>query len=135
MKSTIHEHQRKLIRVSKKLLLITVLLVVATTKSTAQVKNAIAIENLGTAFSKKENNEFKIVAHEEVDVNLNFTLKKSEAFTVLILDQNRKVVFSQDYDKEGHNRIAFTMNEKEQYTVKLSHPKLLTNVIVTTAEN
>lgn len=119
----------------QKLLLITVLLVVAATKSLAQVKNAIEIKNLGTEFSTKENNEFKIVAHEEVDVNLKFNLKKEDSFNVLILDEHKNIVFLQEYIKEGENKIAFTMDEEEQYTVKLSNPKLLTNVIVTTAEN
>jgi DNA repair protein RadC len=119
----------------KKLLLITVLLVVATTKSVAQVKNAIEIKNLEQEFSKKERNEFKIVAHEEVDVNLKFQLKKEEAFNVLILDRQNRIVFSREYYTEGENKIAFTMDQDEQYTVKLSNPKQLTNVIVTTVEN
>lgn len=119
----------------QKLILIAALLVVSATKSLAQVKNAIEIKNLETAFSKKENNEFQIIAHEEVDVNLKFELKKEDAFEVVVLDQNEKVVFSKGYNKEGENKIAFTMDQDEQYTVKLSNPNLLTNVIVTTVEN
>jgi hypothetical protein len=119
----------------KKLLLITVLLVVATTKSVAQIKNAIEIKNLEQEFSKKERNEFKIVAHEEVEVNLKFELKKEDAFNVLILDRQNRIVFSREYYTEGENKIAFTMDQDEQYTVKLSNPKQLTNVIVTTVEN
>ncbi|MCF6132934.1 hypothetical protein [Flavobacterium wongokense] len=118
----------------QKLLLITVLLVLSVTKSLAQVKNAIEIQNLETEFSKKENNEFKIVAHEDVDVNLKFKLKKEDAFDVLILDADKNIVFSKGYCKEGENKIAFTMDQDEQYTVKLSNPKLLTNVSVTTVE-
>jgi hypothetical protein len=118
-----------------KLLLITAMLVASVTSSFAQVKNAIEIKNLEKEFSKKENNEFKIVAHEEVDVNLKFNLKKEDSFNVLIIDRHENIIFSQEYYKEGENKIAFTMGEDEQYTVRLSNPKLLTNVIVTTAEN
>lgn len=135
MKSKIHEHQRKLTLVSKKLLLITVLMIAAVIKSNAQVKNAIEIQNLTQEFSKKESNEFKIVAHEEVDVNLKFNLKKEDSFNLLIVDGHEKIVFSQEYSKEGENKIAFTMEQDEQYTVKLKNPRLLTNVIVTTVED
>lgn len=119
----------------KKLLLITVLLVAATTKLMAQNNNAIEIKSFEKEFSKKENNEFKIIAHEDVDINLKFNLKKENAFNVLILDNNKKIVFTQEYFKEGENKIAFTMEEDQQYLVKLSNQKKLTNVIVTIAEN
>lgn len=119
----------------KKLLLITVLLVAATTTALAQVKNAIEIKSLEKEFSKKGNNEFKIIAHEDVDVDLKFNLKKENSFNVLIVDQHEKIVFSKEYYNEGENKIAFTMEQDEHYTVRLSNPKLLTNIIVTTAEN
>lgn len=119
----------------KKLLLITVLLVASATTALAQTKNAIEINSLEKEFSKKGNNEFKIVAHEDVDVNLKFTLKKENSFNVLIIDQREKIVFSKEYHNEGENKIAFTMDQDEQYTVMLSNSKLLTNIIVTTAEN
>ena len=119
----------------KKLLLITVLLVVATTKLIAQNKEAIEIKKNENEISKKENNEFKIVAHEEVDVNLKINLKKEETINLLILDNNKKIVFSREYYKEGENKIAFTMNEDEQYSVKVSSPKQPTNVIVCMTEN
>lgn len=118
----------------KKSLLITVLLVVVATNVIAQTK-AIEIKNQETEISKKENNEFKIVAHEEVDVNLKFNLKKENAFNVLILDKLKNIVFSREYIKEGENKIEFTMEEEEQYIVKLSNPNQLTNVIVAIAEN
>ena len=136
MKSKIHEFQKNNFKsMSKKLLLITGLLVAATTTALAQTKNAIEINSLEKEFSKKGNNEFKIVAHEDVDVNLKFTLKKENSFSVLIVDQQEKIVFSKEYYNEGENKIAFTMDQDEQYTVTLSNSKLLTNVIVTTAEN
>jgi hypothetical protein len=119
----------------KKIILITALLLAAVTKSEAQVKKAVEIENLGKEFSSRENNEFKITANEEVDVNLQFQLKKEDSFNVLITDEKNKVVFSRMYYAEGENNIAFTMDENEQYTVKLSNPKLLTTVVVVTAEN
>ena len=57
----------------KKLLLITVLLVLAATKLMAQNNDAIEIK-------KNETNQFKIVANEEVDINLKFNLQKRRCF-------------------------------------------------------
>lgn len=110
-------------------------MIAAAIKSSAQVKSAIEIKNLTQEFSKKQNNEFSIVAHEEVDVNLRFNLKKDDSFNLLIVDKHENIVFSQEYSKEGENKIAFTMEQDEHYTVKLTNPKLLTNVIVTTVED
>lgn len=119
----------------KKLLLITVFLVAITTKSVAQLSTAIEIKSFEKEISKKENNEFKIVAHEDVDINLKFNLKKEDTFNVLILDNRENIVFSREYYQEGENKIAFSMEDDEQYTVKLSNLKQPTNVIVTMREN
>lgn len=119
----------------KKLLLIAVIMAAATATSVAQIKSGIEIKNLNQELSKKENNEFKIVAHEEVAVNLKFNLKKEDSFNLLITDEHENIVFNKEYSKEGENKIAFTMNEQEQYTVKLTNPKLLTKVIVKTQKN
>jgi hypothetical protein len=70
----------------KNLVLITVFLVVATIKLMAQEKSAIEVKNIekqsfgaintDANISEKENNQFQIVANENVDVNLKFNLKK-----------------------------------------------------------
>ena len=97
----------------KKLLLITVLLVVATTKSIAQNKEAIKIKKNEKEISKTESNQFKVIAHQDLDINLKFNLKNEEAINVLIINNNEKIVFSREYNKEGENKIAFTMNEDD----------------------
>ena len=92
----------------------------------AQEKSAIEIKRLekqsfGTIntdanISKKENNQFQIVANENVDVNLKFNLKKEGNVNVRVTDKNDKLVFSKEYYKEGENKLAFTMEENERYT-------------------
>ena len=107
----------------KNLLLITVFLVLSVTKLMAQNNNAIEIKNLENFISKKENNQFKIIAHEEVDVNLKFDLEKEDDFKVHILDRNKNIVFSKKYNKAGGNKINFIMEEEEQYTVEFISSK------------
>jgi hypothetical protein len=102
----------------EKLLLITVLLVMTATKLIAQNKNAVEIKKLESYISKIENNQFKIIAHEEVDINLKFNLEKEDDFNVHILDKYKNIVFSKKYNKVGENKINFIMEEEEQYTVK-----------------
>jgi len=102
----------------KNLLLITVLLVMAVTKLIAQNKDAVEIKKSEHFISTKENNQFNIIAHEEVDVNLKFNLEKEDDFKVHILDRNKNIVFSKNFNKAGRNKINFIMEEKQQYTVK-----------------
>ena len=65
----------------KKLLLITVLLVVGTTRLTAQNHNEIEIKKNENLISN-DRNQFKILANEDVDINLKFILQKEDAFIV-----------------------------------------------------
>lgn len=119
----------------KKLLLITVLLVVATTELMAQNKKAVEIKNLQNFLTKKEMNQFKIVANEESEINLKFNLKKEEAFNVLILDKRKNIVFSRGYSKEGENKIYFNMEEGELYTVNFISAERLKLVVTTFDKN
>ena len=107
----------------KKILLITVLLVLAATKLMAQKNDAIEIK-------KNDTNQFKIVANEELDINLKFNLLKGDTFNVIILDKNENIVFSKAYHKEGERKVAFTMEEEEHYTVKFI-TKMQQNLILT----
>jgi hypothetical protein len=119
----------------KQLILITAFLVVATTKLIAQ-ENAIEIKNSPkqTSELQKENHQFEIVANEDVDVNLKFNLKLEDKVKVLVTNQQDKVVFSKVYRKQGNNKIAFSMEENEKYTIMLNGNKQ-SNMIVSISEN
>ena len=113
----------------KNLLLIAVFIVVATTKLLAQEKGAIEIEGLEKQsfitmkndenISKKDNHQFEIVANEDVDINLKFKLKIEDEVNVLVTDKKDKVVFYKRFQKNGENKIAFTMEENEKCTIRL----------------
>jgi hypothetical protein len=119
----------------KQLILITSLLVVMTTKLLAQ-ENAIEIKNSQkpTSEIQKENHQFEIVANENVDVNLKFNLKLEDKVKVLVTNQQDQVVFSKVYRKKGNNKIAFSMEENEKYTILL-HGNKQSNMIVSVSEN
>lgn len=103
----------------KQLILITALLVSALTKLVAQEKSAIEIKNPSSYKTPTENNEFNIIANEELDIKLKFNVKKEEQIDVVIMNKLNKIVLSREVFKEGENKIDFTMEEDEQYTVKL----------------
>lgn len=90
----------------KNLLLITVFIVAMTTKLMAQDQGAIRINHLpqksqGTkASSQKENHQFEIVAKEEVDVNLRFSLKTEDNVKIVVTDQDDKVILSKKFRKK-----------------------------------
>ena len=126
----------------KNLLLITVFIVVATTKLLAQEQGAIEIKGIETFRTikndkitiKRENQQFEIVANENLDINLNFRLKKEGNVNVLVTDTKDKVVFSKRFQKDGENKIAFAMEEDEKYTVKLVGNNQ-SNLVVNVFEN
>ena len=124
----------------KNLLLITVFIVVATTKLLAQEQGAIEIKGIETFRTikndkisiKRENHQFEIVAKEDLDINLNFSLKTEGNVNVLVTDTKDKVVFSKRFQKDGENIITFAMEEDEKYTVKLvgnNQSNLVVNVL------
>jgi len=112
----------------KKLLLITVLLVLITTKSSAQEKKIIELKKI-------DNNQFKIRVNEEMDINLRFNLELEDNYNVLIYDSRKNIVLSRQNCNEGENKIAFTMDEGEQYIVKFISKKRKNVVTSTLAEN
>ena len=126
----------------KNLLLITVFIVVATTKLLAQEQGAIEIKGIETFRTikndkisiKRENQQFEIVANEDLDINLNFKLKEEGNVNVLVTDTKDKVVFSKRFQKNGENRITFAMEEDEKYTVKLVGTNQ-SNLVVNVFEN
>ncbi|WPR71177.1 hypothetical protein SLW70_14710 [Flavobacterium sp. NG2] len=110
----------------KKLLLITVLLVVVTTKIMAQ--EVIEIK-------PNENTQFNIVAKERMDINLKFKVEPKDEYNVLVLDNRNKTVLSKKHLKEGENKISFTMDEGEQYLVKFNSITPIKLVVSTFDEN
>lgn len=94
----------------KKLLLITVLLVLITTKLSAQEIKIIEIKKI-------EKNQFKIAAKEEMNINLRFNVDLEDHYGILIVDKRMHKVSSRKNLKKGENKIAFTIEEGEQYTV------------------
>lgn len=112
----------------KKLLLITVLLVAITAKLSAQEKKIIEIKKI-------ENNQFKIEAKEEMNINLKFNLDPEEDYNVLISDKSMNEVSSSKNYKNGEYKIAFTIEEGEQYTVKFIGINPIKLVVTTFAEN
>lgn len=118
----------------KNLLLITVFLVAMTTNLMAQDKNVIEIKDISGFAKQNENNQFKIVAHEELDIRLKFDLKKEEQMNIVVLNKLNKVVHTKELFKEGENKINFSMEENELYTVKLISKKTA-SMIVCLSEN
>lgn len=113
----------------KQLFLIITLLLVATTMSKAQNKNAIEVKiptskNGELLFNDgiigQGHHEFVLLANEEAEVNLKFILKKEGDLNVLVKDKNMKVVYSKKYTRKGENFMNFTMEENDEYTVTLS---------------
>ena len=56
----------------KQLILIVALLLAMTAKLVAQDNQVIEIKKSGVEVNTKEKNQFKIVAHEPLDINLKF---------------------------------------------------------------
>ncbi len=123
----------------KTLILIAAILVTAVTKLVAQ-ENAIEIrgfEKSGTIATQTTNNQgshqFEIVANENVDVNLKFTLKTEDNLNVVVKDKKDRIVFLENFRKEGKNKIEFAMEEDEKYTVMMAGNKQ-SNLVVDVAE-
>ena len=122
----------------KTLILIAAFLLTTATKLIAQ-ESAIEIkgfekQSFGTIkndanATNQGKHQFEIVANENVDVNLKFNLKTEDNLNVVVKDKRNNVVFSKNFQKEGENKIAFTMEEDEQYIVMLDGDKQ-SNLIV-----
>lgn len=101
----------------KTLILISAFLVVTTTNLFAQ-DNALEIKNLDKGVISDSGNQFKLYSHEELEVNLKFTLKESDSYKAIIVNDNNQIVYSKII-KEGVNKISFNTEQEEEYTVKL----------------
>lgn len=121
----------------KQLILIAGMLLAMTAKMVAQDSNTgIEVNRFQTQKSEaqKENHQFEIVAHDNVDVNLKFTLKTEDNLNVLVTDKRNNTILSQKFNKAGQNKLSFTMEENEKYLVKLIGEKQ-SNLIVQVTED
>jgi len=112
----------------KKLLLITVLLVAITTKLSAQEMKIIEIKN-------SENNQFKITAKEDMNINLKFTLEAEDVCKVLVCDKHMKELVSKINHNKGEYKVAFTIEEGEHYIIKIIGNNPIKLIATTVAEN
>jgi hypothetical protein len=112
----------------KKLLLITVLLVAITTNLLAQKNSIIDIKKI-------ENNQLKISAKEEMNINLRFNLEQEDFCNVIISDKRMNDVSSVKNCKNGEYKIAFAIEEGEQYIVTFIGLNPIKLVTTTVAEN
>lgn len=103
-------------------------MVAITTKLSAQEKKIIEIKKI-------EKNQFKIAAKEEMNINLKFNLELEDDYNVLIFDKDMNKVSSRKKLKKGENKIAFTIEEGEQYTVNFIGTSSIKVVATTIAEN
>lgn len=101
----------------KTLIVISAILVLTTTNFFAQ-DNALEIKNLEKGVITGSENQFKLFSHEELEVNLKFTLKKLDSYKVVILNDHNQIVYSKKI-KEGVNKVSFNTEQEEEYTVKL----------------
>jgi hypothetical protein len=120
----------------KQLILITAMLVAMTTKLLAQDKNAIEIKKAHnqSSVTQQETHQFEIVAKEAVDVNLKISLKTEDNLNVVVTDKKDNIILTKQFKKEGDNRLVFTMEENEKYTVVLNG-NIQSNLVVSVAEN
>ncbi len=120
----------------KNLILIAGMLLAMTVKLVAQENKGIEVKNfqMQNTGLQKENHQFEIVANEDVDVNLKFSLKTEDSIDVVVTDKSNNTVLTEKFKKSGQNKLTFTMEENEKYLVKLIGEKQ-SNLIVQVSEN
>ena len=107
----------------KTLITMAALIAATATNVFAQENNALEIKNLQKEVISNDNNQFKLFSHEDLEVDLNFTLDKSDSYVVVIFNNKDKVVFTKKIEKKGRNRVYFDTKQDEEYTVKLYSEK------------
>ncbi|WP_333878813.1 hypothetical protein [Flavobacterium sp.] len=122
----------------KHLLLITVMVFALCPVSKMQGQSAIEIKPLCSDVSEltndnAENRQFEILAHEDMEVDLNFSLKLEGNVTVSVTDQYNHLVMSKKIKKNDKNPLVFSMAQNQRYIVKVTGEKQ-TNLIVQLSE-
>lgn len=120
----------------KQLILLAGMLLVMTAKLVAQENNGIEVNHFQMQNSElqKENHQFEIVAHENVDVDLKFNLKTDDNINVIVTDKRNNIVHTEKFKKSGQNNLSFAMDENQKYLVSLNGEKQ-SNLIVQISNN
>lgn len=120
----------------KQLILIAGMLLAMTVKLVAQNNKGIEVKNFQKENTElqKEPHQFEIVAHENVDVDLNFSLKTEEPINIIVRDKRNNTIYSKNFKKAGQNKLSFAMEENENYVVTLDGEKQ-SNLIVQVIKN
>lgn len=120
----------------KQVILIAGMLLAMTAKLVAQDNKGIEVNHFQTQQNEaqKENHQFEIVAHDNVDVNLKFSLKTEDNIKVLVTDSRNNTILTEKFSKAGQNKLNFTMEENEKYLVKLIGEKQ-SNLVVQLTED
>jgi len=120
----------------KQLILIAGMLLAMTVKLVAQNNKGIEVKSFQkeNIELQKDPHQFEIVAHENVDVDLNFSLKTEDPINIVVTDKRNNTVYSKNFKKAGKNKLSFTMEENEKYVVKLNGEKQ-SNLIVQVSKN
>lgn len=105
-------------------------------KSSAQQNKGIEVKNFQTEKNElqSENHQFEIVAHEDVDVNLKFSLKAEDNINIIVKDQRNKIILTEKFQKAGENKLKFNMEENETYMVELNGEKQ-SNLVLMLSQN
>jgi hypothetical protein len=120
----------------KQLILLAGMLLAMTAKLVAQENNGIEVNHFQLQKNElqKENNQFEIVAHENVDVDLKFSLKTEDNINIIVRDKQNKIIMTDNFKKAGQNNLSFSMEENEKYCVTLNGEKQ-SNLIVQFSNN
>jgi len=120
----------------KQLILIVGMILGLTAKLVAQDNKGIEVKGFQTHETglQKENHQSEIVAHEDIEVNLKFSLKTEDNLNITVTDKKNNTILTQKFKKSGANKLNFTMEENEKYLVKIIGDKQ-SNLIVQLSDN
>lgn len=119
----------------KQVIVITAMLLAMTVKLLAQNKGVEVINPTQKSSTlQNELHQFEIVANENVEINVNITLKKEDNINVIVTNNRNQIVFRDTIKKSGQNKLRFEMEEDEKYTVQLNGAQQ-SNLIVEVSEN
>ncbi|WP_295337858.1 hypothetical protein [Flavobacterium sp.] len=118
----------------KHLLLITVMVFALCPLSSIHGQSAIEIKSLSGNASEVSsenhtNSQFEILANEDSEVDLKFSLKLEEDIIVSVKDQQNRLIVSKRIKKNDKKRLVFLMNQNERYVVNVTAAKQ-TNLMV-----
>ncbi len=119
----------------KQLILIVGMILTMTVKLMAQDNKGIEVKSFQKQETgvQKEPHQFEIVAHEDIEVNLKFSMKTEDNLKITVTDTKNKTILAQNFKKAGENKLIFPMEENEKYLIKIIGEKQ-SNLIVQLSE-